>query len=201
MSATQVYLTNLGMKLFYDRRRLTDLLTDDGTGDDLTDTDIETIDPDDEDLPGTRLYTAILWASSEIDAKCQNGRRYARADLEAMVQYAIDAPVGSTAVQIEGYRKRAATLQKLTADLAFGFLAQRRAQSADKLRQLAPAYEEALVRLEELYEGRKVFDLDSTLDATVPTRRKLGKLAFLQSSFNEMFGLFSTENGMFNRNR
>lgn len=200
MSVTQVYVTNLGMKLFYDRRRLTDLLTDDGTGDDLTDTDIDTITTDEDD-PGTKLYSAILWGSSEIDAKCQNGRRYSRGDLEAMVQNAIDPPPGSTGVQAEAYKKRAAILQKLCADLAFGYLAQRRAQNADKLRELAPAYEEALARLEELYHGKRVFDLDANLNATVPQIRRLGRFAYLQSRTNEMFGIFPTDgsNGLFRR--
>lgn len=194
-----VYLQNAEMQLFYDLRRVKDLLTDDGTGDNLTPTDIATITDDPSD-PGTKLWGAINWASSEIDAKCQNGRRYARADLEQIVQYAIDPPFGSSAAVIEGYKKRAAVLKKLAADLAFGFLAQRRAQSADQLRQLAPAYEEALIRLEELYDGKRVFDLDSALDATVPTRKRMGRLANLATSMNRMFGVWPDDNHLYPRN-
>lgn len=200
MATDLVYLQNSQMLLFYDLRRLKDLLTDDGTGDDLELSDITTVtDTDDAELPATKLWAAINWASSEIDAKCQNGRRYARADLEEMVQYGISAPSGSTGAQIEGYKKRAAVLMKLCADLAFGFLAQRRAQSADQLRSLAPAYEEALVRLEELYNGRRVFDLDAALGATVPALKKLGRLANLSSSMNRMFGVWPDDNHLFNR--
>lgn len=200
MPTDLVYLQNAEMELFYDLRRIKDLLTDDGTGDDLTQSDITTVTADVSD-PGTKLWGAINWASSEIDAKCQNGRRYARSDLETIVQYAISAPFGSTAAQIEGYKKRAMVLKKLAADLAFGFLAQRRAQSADQLRQLAPAYEEALMRLEELYDGKRVFDLDAALSAGVPTRKRMGRLANLSTSFNEMFGVWPEDNQLFNRNR
>lgn len=180
-----VYLDNSEMKLFYDLRRLKDLLTDDGSGDDLTENDIN----NEDDGAGELLFSAIEWASSEIDAKCQNGLRYTRANLEEMIA---DATAGTDA-----QRKRAATLKKLTADLAFGFLAQRRAQSADQLRELAPAYDEALERLEQLYDGKKVFDLDSALLATVPTRRRLGKLANLSRDMNQMFGIFPDRNGLF----
>lgn len=167
------YITNAEMLIFYDARRLRDFLTDDGTGDDLTDGQIGT---------NTLLEGAIRWASSEIDTKCQNGIRYSRETLEAMVAAAVS---GS-----ETEKKRAAVLKKLTADLAYGFLVTRRGQSADQMRELCPAYEDALMRLESLYNGAAVFDLDSALAATVPTRRRLGKLAALQSRTNELFGIF-----------
>lgn len=197
MSTNLVYLQNGEMTLFYDRRRLTDLLTDDGTGDSITDAEIA--DTAAVGGPGEKLWAAINWASSEIDAKCQNGRRYARSDLELIVQNSISPPVGSTASDIEGYKKRAAALKKLCADLAFGFLAQRRAQSADELRQLAPAYEEAQVRLQELYDGRRVFDLDSALDAGVPSLALLGQNANLSTKFNRMFGVWPDDNRSFMR--
>lgn len=195
MATDLVYLQNAEMRKFYDLRRLKDLLTDDGTGDALTTTIID----DPTTAAGDILWNAINWASSEIDAKCQNGRRYARADLELIVQEAIAPPPGSTAAQIEGYKKRAAVLKKLCADLAFGFLAQRRATTADKLRELAPAYEEALFRLEELYDGKRIFDLDAALGATVPTRKKLGRLANLTTSFNRMFGVWPDDNHLYPR--
>lgn len=187
-STTTVYLQNSEIFHFYDLRRIQELLLDDGS----TPTQTDISDP--TTTPGAQLYQIILWASSDIDTKCQQGLRYNRADLELIVQNAISPPIGSTAQQIEIYNKRAAQLRKLTADLTYGILMSRRGFSADKMRELAPQYEEALGRLQELYDGRRVFDLDANTGAGVPNAAKLARRRINSSQFNQMFGLWPAAN-------
>jgi len=188
MSTTTVYLQNSEIFNFYDLRRIQELLLDDGST--PTQADISNV----ATAAGAQLYQTILWASSDIDSKCQQGKRYLRTDLEQIIQNAIDPPSGSSTQQIEIYRKRAAQLRKLTADLTFGILMSRRGFSADKMRELAPQYEEALGRLQELYDGRRVFDFDAALAAGVPAAVKLAKNKIMSSSFNQMFGLWPAAN-------
>lgn len=192
MANDYVYLQNNQMRTFYDRRRVVELLADDGTGDTVTDTDMDNI----ASAPGAILWNAINTASSWIDSKCQNKNQYSRADLEEIVQYAKDPPSGSSAAQIEQYKKRAALLWKLTADLALGVLAERRAQTADALRQLAPAYERAQETLEELYRGSRVFDREGSIAAGVPASIVRGRDNALRSTqFNRMFAILPGEVG------
>jgi hypothetical protein len=192
MAADYVYLQNSQMRIFYDRRRVVDLLADDATGADVSNTDMDNI----ATAPGALLWNAINVASSWIDSKCQNMNQYSKSDLEEIVQYAASPPSGSTAAQVEQYKKRAAILWKLTADLAFGFLAERRAQTADALKQLAPAYERALEVLEELYRGTRIFDRETAIAAGVPSSIRLGETNTLRSTqFNRMFALFPGDVG------
>ncbi len=152
------YITNADVALYYDSRRLLELCSDSGT--------------EETTLDNAILTELLLAASAEIDANCQQGKRYAKATLEAMTG------------------KGATLLKQLCADLAFGSLMARRGFAADQMKVQAPRYEAALLTLEMLYQGRKVFDLDANINAGVPKVAVIGKNQIRGSQFNRMFGLW-----------
>lgn len=175
--AGELYITPSELTLYYDSRRVLDLAVDTGTRADIADLS----------NAGSNAYkrvnAMIASVCSEIDSVCQQGKRYVRADLEAMI-----AASGSD----DASTKRAASLKQMTADLVFGRLMAVRGYGADQQRQLAPRYEKAEQMLEMLYQGSRVFDFDDNIKAGVPDTLKIGLNLLKWSEFNRMFGVFPT---------
>lgn len=173
------YLQPAELFLFYDKRRVLQLLSD--TNVPVVEASIDT---------NTRAIQLIRAASSRIDARCQVGKRYSRTDLETI---ASDARTANEGLDPTGYAtkwKRFVVLQQLTADLVFGDLMAVRGLAADQMKQLAPRYEEALLLLEMLYQGQTIFDLDGPKEAGVPVRVQIGKNQLSSVNFNRMFGIW-----------
>lgn len=173
------YLTPAELPTYYDERRILQLASDDGVPADLADLS----------NTGTSAYrfvnSGILWAASEIDSHCQQGKRYSRADLEAIVTEALAATSDGTK------QKRAALIRQLTADLAFGQLVSRRGYTGQSLTMFAPRYEPALATLEKLALGLQVFDLDGPINAGAPSRVGIGSQGNYRPSMNnKMFGVW-----------
>lgn len=158
---------------YYDSRRVLELLSD--TGSPVTVGTLNTV---------SVLTRAIDAASAEVDAALQVGRRYDRAQLESICS-AADAPGA-----IEADRRRAAPIKELVAHLVFGRLMARRGYSADKMRQLAPMYDEALAKLDRLSSGEAILDVDANKSAGVPTQVTRGSQKVRWSQFSSMFGVF-----------
>lgn len=166
---------------FYDVRRMLQLMSQTGipatiavfsqtppvSGDDLTAYNL--------------ILQQAIGACSEIDSVCQQGKRYARADLEALATAALTSTDA-------GVVKRAAVLKQLAADLLYGNLAATRGQGADGIRSLVPRYEAAQATLEALYNGNRVFDLDANINAGVPKVAKIGVNTLNGQNFRPFFG-------------
>jgi len=121
----------------YDYRFLADRVLDTGgraTAADLVDTGTDA---------GRRLALAITDATSLIDTAVSVGNRYRLADLQGLV----DNQPNSTSL---------ALLARVSADLAVGLLAKRRALPAEEMAQLVPGYDEAMGVLAQLRNGERV---------------------------------------------
>lgn len=174
-----LYIEPVALPIFYDTTRVLQLVTD---GDepaelaDLTNT-------------GSDAYAIAIQAcrdaSSDIDQRCQQGKRYTRADLEAIITAADAAPSD------EVLQKRASALKRLAADLAFYYLVTRRGFAADRIRALVPRADAALEALDQLSVGVRILDLDANLAAAGPRRVKLGSKVYKPSQDNRMFGIWS----------
>lgn len=182
------YLFPTDLLVFYDKRRLLGLMSD--TGIPAVEADLGTY--------GSATYVGvqklIRATSATIDSRCQQGKRYDRTDLENIAFEARTADSGSDP-NYEAKQKRFAMLQQLTADLLFGDLLSRRGYAADTMKQMAPRYEDALLRLEHLYDGLAIFDLESTKSAGVPSVQTLAKNRLMSSDFNRMFGIWPNSAG------
>lgn len=180
MAAT--YILPADLPLFYDANRVLELLVDhsdtsvDATLADLTNT---------SSGPYLIAINAIRSAASDVDQHCQEGKRYTRADLEAIIADAIANPAD------EAKQKRAATIRQVVADLTFGYLMARRGYAADQMDKMAPRYRDALDVLAKLAQGVRVFDLDSALQASGPARVAIGSNAYRPSLDNKMFGVWA----------
>jgi len=172
-----LYLDAELMPLYYDIRRLQQVLSD--TGLQLTPTEV-TASP--------LLEQAINSACSDINASCFQGKRYTADMLQTLIQN-----------KSFGVReKMAATLlEQLTADLAFGFIMGRRGYSPDVQEKLAPRLKSALVLLERLYLGEKVFDITEAIEAGVPKIVRIGGNGYLPSAENKMFGIWRDTPGYY----
>ncbi len=156
--AGELYITPLELVNYYDRRRVLQLASDSDT----VPATIEDLDDDDSD-PYIKINTLIRGVCSDIDSKCQQGKRYDRTALEAMVAAAEES-------EDEAILKRAALLKQMTADLVYGRLNASRGIGAAELSILCPRYDEAEAMLEQLYQGARIFDLDLPKTAGVPSR-------------------------------
>lgn len=185
------YLLPDELLTFYDKRRLLALLSDSG------------IPAVEADLSSTTsaayvtVYRLIRSVSSLIDSRCQQGKRYARVDLENIAYKARTAAPGDAEdlgtdpdKKYEAKMKRFALLQQLTADLFYGDLMSRRGYAADTMKQMAPRYEDALLQLEQLFEGQSIFDLDEPKNAGVPSVKVLSRNRLMATDFNRMFGVW-----------
>lgn len=167
------YITAAQFLTYYDVRRVADLLADDGVP----------VEPG--DIPtNENLKEAIAAACGEIDSHCQQGKRYTRETLEAIIE-------GNTAAPNDvALRKASAVLKQLAADLTFGTLMARRGYSAETMERMAPRLTAAYKTLEDLYQGRRVFDLSTAIEAGRPWRVRIGKDAYQPSLYNRLFGLW-----------
>jgi hypothetical protein len=177
--AAEGYILPNELPTFYDKRRVLQLASDDvsvpATAADLNNS---------ASTPYDFVNNAVLSASADLDAHCQQGKRYTRADIEAMVEDANDNPSDSAKV------KRAQAVKQLIADLSFGLMMSRRGHSADTIAKLAPRYEKAQEALEKLALGITVFDLDAAVDAGVPDTAVIGRDSIRPSLDNPMFGVW-----------
>lgn len=167
------------LPLFYDLRRILQLASDtDDTP--ATEADLSNTASD----AYAFLNNAILSASSDLDQHCQQGKRYTRVDLEAIVAAANASPNDSALV------KRAQPIKQMVADLAFGIMLGRRGFNSERLASLAPRYEKAQEALEKLALGILVFDISANIEAGVPDSAYFGVNNYLPSRDNRMFGVW-----------
>lgn len=181
MAAT--YIVPADLLQFYDSNRVLELASDTGTA--ATTAELS----NSASGPYAVAIRAIRSAASDLDMHCQQGKRYTRADLEAVITAALAAPTD------EEKQKRAAKIQQVVADLTFGYLMARRGYSAQQMDALAPRYREALVVLEQLANGTTVFDLDANLAASIPKRVAIGDRVYRPSLDNRMFGYWPDQTG------
>ncbi len=180
------YIVPVELTLFYDSRRVLQLASDSGATAviaDLSNT---------ASTPYANVLSVIRFAASELDSHCQQGKRYTRATLEAIITAAAASPGD------EGLQKRAALIKQLVADLAFGTLAARRGYTAESLSALAPRYETALATLERLATGIQIFDIDDAILRGVPSQVQIGKNGYRPQNFNRLFGVFEDTFGGIN---
>lgn len=176
------YILPLELITFYDKRRVLQLASDtDDTPASVADLSVTSSDA------YIFINNCILSASSDLDSHCQQGKRYTRANLEAIITAANAAPTDSTLV------KRALLLKQLVADLTYGMLMSRRGMNSDRLATLAPRYEKAQEALERLALGITVFDLTDNIDAGVPDSRTFGTRVYRPTRDNLMFGIWPTD--------
>ncbi len=142
------FLDGAGMLERYDSRRVGQLVLDTGVNASAADL------ADSGTTAGARLLALLNEASELVVAAAAVGKRYTRADLDAVAA----AGTGS-----------AYLLRRLTADLAFGLLCKRRGYDAKQFAALAPAYLEALQYLEQLRRGERILDsVAGVADAGLP---------------------------------
>lgn len=174
--AGELYIVPSELVNYYDQRRVLALASDTGTAAQVADL-FNT-----SSAAYTKIVSFIRSTCSDVDSKCQQGRRYDRSDLEGMVLAATLNPSD------ESIQKRAALLKQMVADLVYGRLNANRGIGADQLKVLCPRYEEAEMMLEQLYQGARIFDLDAPKSAGVPstvTINQNGPPGF--TKFNDMF--------------
>jgi hypothetical protein len=176
--ASESYLDPAELVTYYDTRRVLQLSSDTGATAVIADLS------NSASAPYGRVLSAIRFAASELDSHCQQGKRYTRSTLEAIISAAAAAPAD------EGLQKRAALIKQLVADLAFGVLASRRGYTADSLKDLAPRYETALGTLERLANGIQIFDIDETITRGAPSVVQIGRYGYRPQANNRLFGIF-----------
>ena len=100
--------------------------------------------------PGAMLAQVLLAASGELESACLVGKRYTPTDLGALTGSGLQY------------------LKKLTADLAFWRLAQRRQPGSSNPDQV-PGAKQALEELKRLRDGEAVFGLVEAAEAGLPS--------------------------------
>lgn len=176
MAAT--YILPLDLVTFYDSNRVLELLTDDDDPAALV--DLSNV----ASGPYIRALNAITVAASTLDSHCQMGKRYTRANLEAIIAAYVAAPTDAAK------SKRAALIRQMVADQAFGLLMSRRGFTGEQMREMAPRYDESLRLLDKLASGHMVFDLDANVNAGVPSSVSIGQNVYRPGSDNPMFGVW-----------
>jgi phage gp36-like protein len=99
-----------------------------------------------------RVMVALQDASGLVRSACVKGRRYSSATLDTL---AADTDKG-------------ALLRQIVCALAMAALLGGRAAGVDQIDEMVFGYKNAMASLEELRGGALVFDLEGTLDATLP---------------------------------
>jgi phage gp36-like protein len=170
--AVQYYLDPANFTKFYDERRVQELLSDSGT--EVAVGDIAT-DPLLEEL--------IIAATGEINSVILQGRRYTVQNLQDIIEAAdnLTDKMAQATVRV---------LNQLCADLVFGMLLARRGYGPEAMEKMAPRYKTALQTLEDLYQGKKVFNLSATIEAGVPQIVKIGGNGYRPTVDNKLFGIF-----------
>ena len=181
MAASANYLNPVDLVRYYDSRRVLQLASDSGATAVIADLSSSA------SAAYGFVLNALRSAAADLDSHCQQGRRYLRADLEAIIADAVTYPTN------EIKNKRAALIQQLVADLTFGIMCSRRGQVADALKALCPRYETALVTLDRLAEGVQIFDTDTAIARGVPARVTIGKNIYRPSRDNRLFGVWNDD--------
>ena len=183
------YLQPQEIATYYDVRRVCGLVSD--TGIKIDPTDLQ----DSTSSGFVAIQNLIRAVSARIDARCQQGKRYARLDLETLAYTARTTDPADP--NYEGNLKRFAILNQLCADLFFGDLVARRGYAAEQFKLMAPRYIEAQEQLEQLFNGEAIFDLDANISAGLISVQTLDRRRIMSTDFNRMFGLWP--NGQGNR--
>lgn len=153
------YATAADMKNRYDERRLGQLVLDDGTM--ATSAQLET---------DTVLSEMLEDATALIDAFATRGGRYTQAELTALTGSPLKL------------------LKRLTCDLAYGLLVQRRGYTASETDAMAPGFSRAIALLDKLGEGALIFATENAVAAGKPTRTVLSKDIELISDASRFLG-------------
>lgn len=178
-----MYITPTEFLLYYDERRVLQLLSDTGTP--ISPGAVATSEV---------VLRAIRTASAMLDSSVQTGNRYQRAQLEDIVT------ASNSGSATEADKKRAEPIKSLVAHLTFGYIVSRRGYAAAKMQELAPMYAEALTMLNQLSSGLRILDIDAPKTAGVPRRVGIGTQTQSLTLTNPMFGVFGT-NQMFTGDR
>lgn len=117
----------------YDRRRILELLSDDGEPAEMGDL-----------VDNPLLRTLIQDASVEILSACQVSKRYTEEDFEVFLNIAAPHPAQ-------------ALVKRLCCDLTYGLLLLRRGYDAAAVTTSAPLFAEAKRQLQLLREGERLF--------------------------------------------
>lgn len=167
------YLTAAEFLIYYDKRRVYELLSDSGSP--LTD----------GTYPANLTIAALIrQASAHIDSACQTGRRYERTQLEDIVTAA------NSGSATEAEKKRAEPIKTLCAHLTWGFLIARRGHAATKLAELAPMFDWAQQMLNDLATGQRIFDLELPKAAGIPRTAEIGTRLYSWTLASPLFGVF-----------
>lgn len=141
------------------------------------------------DAAGVAASTAVsdilADAAEEIAAACRVAGRYTRAYLDG-----IAADSATTVGHL---------LKRLNADLAFGLLVARRGYGASEFAQLAPRYAPAQILLQQLRDGKRIFDSDSHAAAGLPDSVSAGDataagVTYLVTNASRYFGILPPGN-------
>jgi hypothetical protein len=149
-------------RLYVDPRVLRGLLADDGT--DLPDALVDT---------SSLLAEALAVGASEIDQACQSQRKWDWTNLKwlAAVPGDGDEPTHDYLADNVTLRPdQGATLRRLNAALALGFLQARRARPEPENTSIASLATWARGMIDRLVEGHDVFMLAGNLDAGLPDK-------------------------------
>lgn len=99
-----------------------------------------------------RIAAALTDASAKITSACVRANKYSRAALETL---AADEDKG-------------AMLRQMTCALAMAQLLSGRVSGVDQIEEIVFGYKDALQNLDDLREGKAVFDIDANIAATLP---------------------------------
>jgi hypothetical protein len=118
---------------------------------------------------------ALYDASARIDAACQYGSRYLRADLTTLVA--------------DPDRQRGALIRSVTLDLAMATLVGRRLAPGGEIASYVPGLKASLEWLERLHNGDAVLDIDTAIASTLPKNTAPAtNNPYRPSYYNPMFG-------------
>ncbi len=140
-SSATSYCSPSQMEFYYDWRSIAQLVSDDGTQ--HTQASL---------LTDANLGAILLAASGDVESACFRGGRY-------VINLAATPPINDLAALTGA---SANLLQKLVADIAFGFLFERRPNPG-----VEPplAYQLAIKKLDDLGEGKYIFGLVENMTA------------------------------------
>jgi phage gp36-like protein len=162
------YATVTDLRAYYDLRLVAELVSDQGV-----ETSVAALATD------PALLELFRGASGRVEAACQVGQKYTRADLTTL---AADASNGSV-------------LRATVCHLVMASLMGRRVAGEEQLKAALPGYADALFVLKELQNGTLVFNIDATLEATVPeTTEPAVNDMNRPTNWNPMFGSWGWRN-------
>lgn len=169
MGFTMAYASTGDMKKRYDVRRLGEICRDDNGRDSSDALDSNEI-----------LLQALDDASSMIESALMVGGRYTLTDLNELSE------------------SQKNMLIRLTCDLAYGLLIQRRGFNKTDQQMMAPGFEQALSMIDNLEQGKWIFATDKAVAAGKPVRTQLStnvNLVTGPAGAERYFGKLDLNNG------